>query len=655
MRKPAPPYLRLIEPPETKKAITDYDFSSPHAQGTLFASQHPSLVIFAQFDELSEADLIALLIASNPQLVFDARFVPRFDVGSINRRLMFSLFQKVGAKYFDVVGASGKPVEPKERADGEFLASCLVSQAMKKGQGPFGPLLVLIDDRQRGEEFLRAFVFQLDRIEKTGWEVMRVPEAQTSPVDDKRTALFISHATPNDNEFARWLATHLQLLGYDVWVDFDRLVGGELFWEEIENVIRAKAAKVLIVASALAQSKNGVLDEINLAVSVERASGIENFVIPLRIDELPYDQFRVNISRKNVIDFSRNWAAGFAALLKVLERDRVTRFAPNELSTLAKSMHARVIGSDAVDKSSETLLLNWLEIISIPTVINFYTSRSTRAVKLDENSILPHVSYSDGVISFADPIVVEEHSPSRSMVKRNAAVLTTEFMKGQPPEFPEMKRGEARKILSNLIRQGWHQKARQAGLNPYQLASGAIAWFAPDGLVPGNVSHFVDEDGKKRRKALVGFSAKRQVYWHFAVEVRLAPGHPLRLVARPHVVFSEDGRTPLRSIGRLHALRRGFCKVWWNDRWRDLLVGYMAWLGDQDGILALNMGCQELLLVSARFMTAVSPVSIAQDRNLAEEGQQFNEEPDVDLTEDELCALDETSHTSGALANDDEI
>lgn len=52
-----------------------------------------------------------------------------------------------------------------------------------------------------------------------------------------RDTIFISHATPEDNEFTIWLASRLELLGYKVWIDKNELLGGEVFWADIEDVI----------------------------------------------------------------------------------------------------------------------------------------------------------------------------------------------------------------------------------------------------------------------------------------------------------------------------------------------------------------------------------------------------------------------------------
>ena len=46
-----------------------------------------------------------------------------------------------------------------------------------------------------------------------------------------RDMLFVSHASPEDDEFARWLALQLAKEGYPVWCDRTKLLGGEPFEE----------------------------------------------------------------------------------------------------------------------------------------------------------------------------------------------------------------------------------------------------------------------------------------------------------------------------------------------------------------------------------------------------------------------------------------
>jgi hypothetical protein len=42
-----------------------------------------------------------------------------------------------------------------------------------------------------------------------------------------RNKIFISHAKPEDNDFTIWLASRLELLGYEVWIDKNGLVASD--------------------------------------------------------------------------------------------------------------------------------------------------------------------------------------------------------------------------------------------------------------------------------------------------------------------------------------------------------------------------------------------------------------------------------------------
>ena len=53
-----------------------------------------------------------------------------------------------------------------------------------------------------------------------------------------RNKIFISHATPDDNDFTRWLSLKLIALGYEIWCDLLCLEKGTDFWNTIETEIR---------------------------------------------------------------------------------------------------------------------------------------------------------------------------------------------------------------------------------------------------------------------------------------------------------------------------------------------------------------------------------------------------------------------------------
>ena len=103
-----------------------------------------------------------------------------------------------------------------------------------------------------------------------------------------RRTVFISHAHPEDNEFTAWLGTRLIGAGYYVWSDLLRLIGGEPFWRDIGDAIKDHAAVVVLVLSRSSVLKPGVLDEIALAVATARKLQNPKFIIPVRLDDLPF-------------------------------------------------------------------------------------------------------------------------------------------------------------------------------------------------------------------------------------------------------------------------------------------------------------------------------------------------------------------------------
>jgi TIR domain len=55
----------------------------------------------------------------------------------------------------------------------------------------------------------------------------------------ERQALFISHASPEDNAFTIWLGAKLAAAGYEVWADVLRLTGGDDWQRKLEDALRS--------------------------------------------------------------------------------------------------------------------------------------------------------------------------------------------------------------------------------------------------------------------------------------------------------------------------------------------------------------------------------------------------------------------------------
>ena len=93
-----------------------------------------------------------------------------------------------------------------------------------------------------------------------------------------RDTIFISHATPADNDFSIWIASRLEMLGYKVWIDKEGLLGGERFWATIQKALD-RSIKVLFVYSKNIVTTEGILrqgieNELEYAKSIAAQDGL---------------------------------------------------------------------------------------------------------------------------------------------------------------------------------------------------------------------------------------------------------------------------------------------------------------------------------------------------------------------------------------------
>lgn len=140
-----------------------------------------------------------------------------------------------------------------------------------------------------------------------------------------KDVVFISHANPEDNEFTRWLSLRLASMGYHVWSDVTRLLGGEDFWRDIERAIRQNTVKFLYVLSNTSNQREGSLLELKVAHDVRKKETLDDFVIPLHIDGLPFNEINIQLANLISVDFSRSWADGLKQLVAKLEKDAVPK------------------------------------------------------------------------------------------------------------------------------------------------------------------------------------------------------------------------------------------------------------------------------------------------------------------------------------------
>jgi hypothetical protein len=195
------------------------------------------------------------------------------------------------------------------------------------------------------------------------------PPAALSPsvAETPRTALFISHASPDDNAFARWLGAKLAALGFEVWADVMNLHGGSDWARELEAALRTRAVKMLLAANPNALDKQGVRNEIQIGSDVGKQIKDPAFIIPLRL--APFHPPFL-IAQAQFIDFSKSWAAGLAELLDTLSN---TYSLPRGTPASMLAWHrAQSVGAARLIDRHEQLSSNWLRFTELPKTIRYY-------------------------------------------------------------------------------------------------------------------------------------------------------------------------------------------------------------------------------------------------------------------------------------------
>jgi hypothetical protein len=446
----------------------------------------------------------------------------------------------------------------------------------------------------------------------------------------------LSHANTADNDFARWLAFRLTRQGYKVWVDLNELKGGEDWWRDIEYVIRERAARFIVAMSRTSNQRDGVLKEI--AIAGEIAKKLKNFIIPVRVDDLPHGDYNIEVKRFNGPDFSAGWAPAFGELLEALERDGIPKARKDGASFASERWHQAFGGITSVRVEQETYGSNWLGVDKRPEKIFWHERDGTRS--LDDSLFSPAYPAEKAEtlhLSFAS---AEELAPAFTAaggaIARSTAIDLREFTRNGLPGA-KIDPTKARDIVAHLYRLSIEQFLVRSGLVRYDMASGkACYWFSH--AKAGTQQHPLQRpDGSSGRRALLGKA--KQFTWHFAIELRATFNPWVSLAVIPHVVFLENG-VVVPSKRTQHSLRRRVCKQWFNDQWFDRILLSLRMLSNDAGKLVIPLGDGASLESGIAPDLFISPVSY-QWKSSAELAAEATKQDELEAPGDDGLAPDE--------------
>jgi hypothetical protein len=402
-----------------------------------------------------------------------------------------------------------------------------------------------------------------------------------------RDTIFIGHANPEDNEFTQWIASKLVNEGFKVWYDVRELVGGEQdFWGGIQSELDNNSCKYLLVLSKATFKKSGVLDEWEYIRSLERRENLQDFIIPLRVDDVAFD-IRIGLNRKNIIDFKGRWAFGLKRLFTKLEKDGVYKNRSQTQQSLSEWYDNRFTTQKGVFDKTEQYYSNWLPINNLPDSIYLheYYNDAQAALVVKHDDEFPSFAQDKYVVTFSDKSI-DVLAPSNIdsdeyLIKSRSrkSVRVKDILNGyDSKEFPRRK--DAHNFLVRLLNEAISRFLKEKRLSLYEL-SNSMCFFYEKGVVADDKVKFLYR-GKNKSKQLLGKYFDDMWHYGVSIQAKLQPFPSFSVKA--HIVFTNDGKTVFEDKSKMHTARRKKGRQMFNDAWRDLLLAFLFSVSEDDKI-----------------------------------------------------------------------
>jgi hypothetical protein len=436
--------------------------------------------------------------------------------------------------------------------------------------------------------------------------------------EDSRNMIFVSHAGPEDNEFTRWLALRLAAEGYPVWCDLTKLLGGEQFWNDIEAAIRTRSVKFLYVLSRTSNVKDGPRKELEVARNVAKTNHLKDFVIPLKVDDLPHSEINIQLHDLNAISFDTSWVDGTTRLVEKLELDGVSKNERFSRTAVGSWWRTNYSANAGIKEQPSMCLSNWLPIRALPQKLFFHEIIAARPSSQDE---VPGIKYPvarigklSATFAPAKHFTFQRSKPFR--IFKTHELLVENLLKGQTDDLL-LPKSEIKKILSQLLVDNWNLALSRRGMMAFEMANRKMCLAFPNNATPNNRVTFKTAYVNSWRQ-LVGVKGEDtdyKTYWHFGVSAN-AMFYPQNAFAiSPHVLFSDDGNAVWTSPKRLHRARRSLCKNWWNEEFRDRMLATMFWISEGSGTITIDTG-DAPIEVASEPMAFESPVTYTASESL---------------------------------------
>lgn len=428
--------------------------------------------------------------------------------------------------------------------------------------------------------------------------------------DVERNVVFISKATPGDDEFVTWLAPKLEAAGYIVFADIHCLEPGDRWRNVITSTLQQKSIKMLLCCNNATLSKDGVREELGMAIDLSKKLNDPRFIIPLRLER--YEKV-FGMGELQWVDFLPGWENGLSDLLKTLENQSVPR---NEESNQITSTWSelRKKFSHSVEALPEELASNWLRVSSIPDQIYYYECTGA----LNHDALKQACAFSSfpveqrfrGFYTFATLEEVNDEFLNVGKFVSKAEIPVKEFIEVGSIS-PKLNPRETKNLVTSIIRKAWEMygKSKKLGYYPF---SGLPGFYANEEVIQVGKMIAWGETGNKRSSMLrnsaggkvwqFGITATHAYwpFWHFKIKTRVVFAELLGNKIAGQVI--DDATVQ-------HRLRRKVCSVWRNKQWHGRMMAFLQMLSGGNESINIPLSSSRSICLDASPVKVISPVT----------------------------------------------
>ena len=435
----------------------------------------------------------------------------------------------------------------------------------------------------------------------------------------ERDHLFISYAS-EDAALAEWLTLKLTAGGYRAWCDRVKLLGGESYPRDIDSAIEKRTFRMVALMSRSSKSKDNPVKERTKALALGRQR-TEDFLIPLRVDDITPAELDWMTADLTWIDFSGNWAAGFRQLLKKLDSLEAPRTMPKGTEAVARWYDR----PDVVRADPERLHSNLMHL-SVPTTIKRLFTEAPLALEPPDGWPLRWQGTDTGW-AFELP----DYGASAETI-----TITEVAWNPQPVEI-SIRLSD---VVAELVRKHALRACVSRGLTP--TPDGESVYF-PAGMFERDRLKYASYTGKSNWVQVAGMRSFRtstqveKTRYHLAFSLRSNlwqwPEPMMELQLRLHLTDEKGEALPDKIAFRR---RKKIVQFWFNHQWLSRVQAVASWLSG--GAESIDLGIDRSIGLRLSAVPEVVEASSRLDEGLVSEALQ--EEPEELEDPDEVGSSD---------------